>query len=188
MVTRDQGLTSIVSVLFISVLFQALQGLADLAGTYGIRPVLTRQKAFAFYRPGAFALARTLADLPIMGSVCICFSLPIYFLSNLERTASQYFIFLLFTYILQIVMFAFFRGLAALVPNLNAATPLGGVGVQALLIYSGYLVPYSQMRYYMRWIYWVGCILEGAFCLAHHLTSARSTPQRQQRISEIIIS
>lgn len=122
-----------------------MQELADLSETFAVRPVLIRHKAFAFYRPAAFAIAQTLSDLPVMALSSVAFALPIFFMTNLARTASQFFIFLFFTYVLQIVMYGFFRGLVALMPSLDGATPLAGIGVQALVVYSGYIIPYGQI-------------------------------------------
>jgi ABC-type multidrug transport system permease subunit len=129
--------------MFFAMLFQALQGLAELAGAFETRPVLIRHKAFAFYRPGAYAVAQVFSDLPVMAASAIAFSLPIYFMTNLGRTASQYFIFLLFIYVLQICMYGLFRGLAALTPSLDVATRFAGVVIQASVIYSGYILPYT---------------------------------------------
>lgn len=48
---------------------------------------------------------------------------------------------------------AFFRALAAITPSLNVATPLSGIGIQTIIVYSGYLIPYTSMAYWLRWLY-----------------------------------
>jgi hypothetical protein len=41
---------------------------------------------------------------------------------------------------------AFFRALAAITPSFDVATPLSGLGIQTIIVYSGYLIPYTVRR------------------------------------------
>lgn len=81
--------------------------MSEMTTAFESRPILSKQKSFAFYRPSAWALANILADLPVLAFQILLFSVVIYFMvrsgtgrpkrradsvqSNLQRTASQFF-------------------------------------------------------------------------------------------------
>ena len=60
------------------------------------RPIIARHRAFAFYRPSAVSIARLVVDIPLNAFQAIIFSLIFYFMAGFQRTASQFFIYLLF--------------------------------------------------------------------------------------------
>lgn len=76
-------------------------------------------------------------------------------MSNLARTASQFFINLLFIFALTMTMYSFFRALGALCTSLDVATRLTGVAIQALVVYTGYLIPPWKMRPWLKWLIWI---------------------------------
>jgi ABC-type multidrug transport system permease subunit len=59
------------------------------------RPILYKQTSFLFYRPSAVSLASTIADVPFSALQILLFSIIIYFMSGLVRTAGAFFIFYL---------------------------------------------------------------------------------------------
>ncbi|KAJ5550143.1 CDR ABC transporter [Penicillium sp. DV-2018c] len=77
------------------------------------------------------------------------------FMANLARTASQFFINLLFIFTLTMTMYSFFRALGALCSSLDVATRLTGVAIQALVVYTGYLIPPWKMHPWLKWLIWI---------------------------------
>lgn len=67
----------------------------------------------------------------------LIFDIVVYFMANLSRTAGQFFISLLFLFILTMTMYAFFRAIGAMVSSLDIATRITGVSIQALIVYTG---------------------------------------------------
>ena len=120
--------------------------------TFKSRPILLKHKSFQFYRPAAFAIAQTVVDAPLVFIQVTLFNLIVYFMSSLARTASQFFISLLFLFILTMTMYAFFRSIGALAGSLDVATRITGVALQALVVYTGYLIPPKSMHPWFSWL------------------------------------
>lgn len=148
-------------VVFFMLLFNALLALAELTAAFESRPILLKHKSFSFYRPAAYAIAQTVVDIPLVLVQVFIFDIVVYFMANLQRTASQFFISLLFLWIITMTMYAFFRAIGALVGSLDVATRITGVAIQALVVYTGYLIPPSKMHPWFSWLRWVNPIQYG---------------------------
>ena len=109
----------------------------------------------SFYRPSAYAIAQTVVDMPLVLIQVTIFDVVVYFMSDLSRTASQFFISLLILWIITMTMYSFFRSLGALCKSLDTATRLTGVAIQALIVYTGYLIPPQKMHPWFKWLIWV---------------------------------
>lgn len=142
-------------VIFFMLLFNALLALAELTAAFGSRPILLKHKSFSFYRPSAYAIAQTVVDIPLVLVQVLLFDIVVYFMSNLQRTASQFFISVLFLFILTMAMYAFFRAIGALVDSLDVATRITGVAIQILVVYTGYLIPPRKMHPWFSWLRWI---------------------------------
>ncbi|KAJ5634500.1 hypothetical protein N7528_002342 [Penicillium herquei] len=142
-------------VMFFILLFNALLALAELTAAFESRPILMKHKSFSFYRPAAYALAQVVVDVPLVFIQVVLFDLIVYFMANLARTASQFFINLLFIFMLTMTMYSFFRSLGALCASLDVATRITGVAIQALIVYTGYLIPPWKMHPWLKWLIWI---------------------------------
>ncbi|KAJ6127139.1 CDR ABC transporter [Penicillium sp. IBT 18751x] len=142
-------------VMFFILLFNALLALAELTAAFQSRPILLKHKSFSFYRPSAYALAQVVVDVPLVFIQVVLFDVIVYFMANLARTPSQFFINLLFIFILTMTMYSFFRSLGALCASLDIATRLTGVAIQALVVYTGYLIPPWKMHPWLKWLIWI---------------------------------
>jgi ATP-binding cassette subfamily G (WHITE) protein 2 (SNQ2) len=148
-------------VIFFMLLFNALLALAELTSAFESRPILLKHKSFSFYRPAAYAIAQTVVDIPLVLVQVFIFDVVVYFMANLQRTASQFFISILFLWIITMTMYAFFRAIGALVGSLDIATRITGVAIQALIVYTGYLIPPSKMHPWFSWLRWINPIQYG---------------------------
>ena len=61
--------------------------------------------------------------------------------------------------------YAFFRSISALCKTLDDATRFTGVSIQILVVYTGYLIPPSQMHPWFSWLRWINWIQYGFECL-----------------------
>ncbi|KAH1300573.1 hypothetical protein KXX11_005094 [Aspergillus fumigatus] len=158
-------------VMFFILLFNALLAMAELTASFESRPIMLKHKSFSFYRPSAYALAQVVVDVPLVFVQVTLFELIVYFMSNLSRTPSQFFIQFLFIFILTMTMYSFFRALGAVSASLDVATRLTGVAIQALVVYTGrmkffpngtlshgalgYLIPPWKMHPWFKWLIWI---------------------------------
>jgi ATP-binding cassette subfamily G (WHITE) protein 2 (SNQ2) len=86
------------------------------------------------------------------------FNLIVYFMSGLQRTATKFLITNLFLYILTMTVYAAFRAIGATAPSLDAATRLTGLGMQALVVYTDYIIPPKKMKVWFAWLRWLNPI------------------------------
>lgn len=115
----------------------------------------------SFYRPAAYAIAQTVVDIPLVLIQVFIFDVIIYFMSNLSRTASQFFISLLILWAITMNMYAFFRAIGAMVKSLDIATRITGISIQILIVYTGYLIPPTKMRPWFKWLMWINPVQYG---------------------------
>lgn len=148
-------------VIFFMLLFNALLALAELTSAFESRLILLKHKSFSFYRPAAYAIAQTVMDMPLVLVQVVLFDVVVYFMANLSRTPSQFFISLLLLWIITMTMYAFFRAIGALVGSLDVATRITGVAIQILIVYTGYLIPPAKMHPWFSWLRWINPIQYG---------------------------
>ena len=128
------------------------------AAAFEARPLLIKHKSFSFYRPAAYAIAQTLLDIPLLFIQVTMFNLIVYFMSGLQRTATRFLIANLFLYLLTMTVYAAFRAIGATAPSLDAATRLTGLGMQALVVYTDYIIPPKKMKVWFAWLRWLNPI------------------------------
>ncbi|KAL5527915.1 hypothetical protein ACEPAG_6716 [Sanghuangporus baumii] len=148
-------------VLFFSLLFGALSSMAEIPALYTQRPIVNRHAKAAMYHPFTEAMALTLVDIPITLITLIIFGVVLYFLTKLQRTAGQFFIFYLLIVVVSLCMKAFFRALAAAFRREAGAQALGGVMTLALVLYTGYSIPKPTMIGALKWITWINPLFYG---------------------------
>ncbi|KIM37032.1 hypothetical protein M413DRAFT_448754 [Hebeloma cylindrosporum] len=148
-------------VLFFAILFSALSTMAEIPALYSQRPIVNRHQKSALYRPFVEAMALTLVDVPITLLTSVVFSIIIYFMVGLQRSAGQYFIFLLFLFTMALCMKAWFRGIAAMFASEATAQSVAGIAVLALSIYTGFTIPKPSMIGALRWITYINPLKYG---------------------------
>jgi ATP-binding cassette subfamily G (WHITE) protein 2 (SNQ2) len=124
-------------VIFYMLLFNSLLALAELTSAFQSRPILLKHKSFSFYRPSAYAIAQVVIDVPLVFVQVFIFDLVVYMMADLQRTASQFFISLLFLFTITMTIYSLFRAFGSVLPSLDAATRVTGVAIQALIVYTG---------------------------------------------------
>jgi ATP-binding cassette subfamily G (WHITE) protein 2 (SNQ2) len=148
-------------VLFLILLFNALLAMAEMTSAFQAKPILLKHKTFSFYRPAAYGIAQTVVDIPLALIQVLILDLIIYFMSDLQRTASQFFISVLILWIVTMAMYSFFRGVASVCRTLDSATRITGIAIQALVVYTGYLIPPRKMHPWFSWLRWINPVQYG---------------------------
>ncbi|KAJ5372042.1 hypothetical protein N7517_004048 [Penicillium concentricum] len=148
---ETEGLYTRGSALFFSVLIMGLQASAEFGNTFIQRPILLKQKALRFYRPGAYALGQILADVP-WKLIFILYSLPIYWMIGFERTASHFFTWLVCLYVGLMALCVMFRAIAVFTTSITRAVLPVGLLLNVLIIYTGFYVTPPGMKVWLGWI------------------------------------
>ncbi|KAK9373652.1 ABC-2 type transporter-domain-containing protein [Lipomyces chichibuensis] len=156
-----QGSFSRGGVLFFSLLFFTLNAVAEMSMLYPQRKVVDKQKRFAFYHPAAEAIAYIVTSMPIKMLAMTIFGLVLYFMSNLNRKAGQFFIFLLFMQFVAFTMTACFQMVSSFTKTVEIANSVAGLVLLIVFIYAGYLIPRPLMHPWFKWLSYLNPIAYG---------------------------
>ncbi|EMD00495.1 hypothetical protein BAUCODRAFT_28848 [Baudoinia panamericana UAMH 10762] len=143
---------------FFSILFLGWLQLSELMKAVSGRAVVARHHDYAFYRPSAVSIARVITDFPIIAPQVAVFGVIMYFMCNLDVNAGKFWIYMLFVYLTTILLTSLYRMFAALSPEIDTAVRFSGIALNLLVIYTGYVIPKTQLlsRYiWFGWLYWV---------------------------------
>ncbi|KAK1143727.1 hypothetical protein N8T08_006128 [Aspergillus melleus] len=149
------GFTSKGAMLFYAVLLNALTAMSEINTLYSQRPIVEKHASYAFYHPAAEAVAGVVSDIPVKFVLAVAFNTTMYFMSNLRREASQFFIYFLHTFVVLFVMSAVFRTIGAATKTIAQAMGIAGVMILALIVYTGYVLPVPSMHPWFEWIHWI---------------------------------
>ncbi|CAI6339603.1 unnamed protein product [Periconia digitata] len=142
-------------VLFFGILYFGLQSLAETTASFAGRPILSRQKRFAFYRPTAYCIALVLVDIPVYMAQVTLFSIVLYFMAHLQYEASKFFTYWI---VLNVTVFCFaseFRAIGALFKQFGNASKVSGFIIMIMMVCAGYLIPFTSIHVWFRWIFYI---------------------------------
>ncbi|PHH53809.1 ZEB2-regulated ABC transporter 1 [Ceratocystis fimbriata CBS 114723] len=149
------------SALFQAILLAALSAISEITKLYDQRPIVEKHHSYAFYHPSTEAMAGIVADIPIKFLASVIFNIILYFMTNLHRSAGQFFIFFLVTFLMKFVMSAVFRTMAAVTKTVSQAMALAGILVLILVVYTGFVIPQPAMKDWFAWLRWINPIYYG---------------------------
>ncbi|KAK4458061.1 putative ATP-binding transporter [Cladorrhinum samala] len=144
--------------MFIALLHNAFQSFSELAGTMLGRAVVNKHRAYAFHRPSALWIANILVDQVFATTQVFVFSVIVYFMTNLSRSAGGFFVFYLMLLSGNIAMTLFFRVIGCLSPDFDYAVKFATVGITLMITTSGYLIQWQSEQVWLRWIYYVNVL------------------------------
>ncbi|TAQ88979.1 hypothetical protein B7494_g2691 [Chlorociboria aeruginascens] len=156
--TNTEGAFSRGGTLFFSILFLGWLQLSELMKAVSGRTIISRHNDYAFYRPSAVVIARFIQDFPLLLIQVIPFSIILYFLTGLDVDVSKYFIYFLFIYVTTLCITSLYRMFASLSPAIDDAVRFSGIGLNLLIIFTGYVIPKPQLisKYiWFGWLYYV---------------------------------
>ncbi|OOF95061.1 hypothetical protein ASPCADRAFT_147116 [Aspergillus carbonarius ITEM 5010] len=141
------------SVLLYIVLLNSFMSLAEISSQHYQRPVVEKHASFGFYHPMVESAAVILSEIPTKFLLVLVNNIVIYFMSNLRREPSQFFICFLFNLVLIIVTGAAFRSTAAVTKTLAQAMALAGALVLPVTIYTGFIIPVPRIHKWFDFIH-----------------------------------
>lgn len=147
--------------IFFTLLYNALASLAEVNSFFVNRPILLKQRSYSFYHPSAEAIQSVLSDLPVKLTTITLFCIIIYFLTDLNQTAGQFFFFLLLVIITSNAVSALFQMIAAWCKTVDVANSISGVVVLVISVYTGYMIPLRSMHPWFKWLNWLNPIRYG---------------------------
>ncbi|KAI9719929.1 MAG: hypothetical protein M1828_005967 [Chrysothrix sp. TS-e1954] len=140
------------ALLFFAILLNAFGSALEILTLYAQRPIVEKQSRYAFYHPSCEALASMLTDMPYKIVNAFSFNVPLYFLSNLNRTPGAFFFFVLISFTITLVMSMLFRTIASVSRTLSQALAPAAIIILAIIIYTGFAIPVPYMLGWSRWI------------------------------------
>jgi ABC-type multidrug transport system ATPase subunit/ABC-type multidrug transport system permease subunit len=146
------------SILFISVLMNALMTVSEISSLFKQRPIVQKHFGYALYHPFAEALAGILADIPVKIVGSILFNVVLYFLGSLRYEAGPFFIFFLISFIATLTMSAIFRTIAASTNAVSQAMMIAGIMILAIVMYTGFTLRRAYMHPWFKWISYINPI------------------------------
>lgn len=119
------------------------------------RPIVEKQHRYAFYHPFTESVASMICDLPNKLIISVLFHLPVYFMTNLRRSASAFFTYWVFSFVTVLVMSMVFRSIGSLSRTIEQTSAPSSTLVVLAIIYTGFVIPPSYMRPWLAWFRWV---------------------------------
>ncbi|KAI1777392.1 ABC-2 type transporter-domain-containing protein [Hypoxylon cercidicola] len=144
--------------MFVSLLFNAFQAFSELGSTMTGRPIVNKHKAYTFHRPSALWIAQIFVDTAFSAVQILVFSIIVYFMTGLTRTAGAFFTFYLLILVGNIAMTLYFRIIGCLSPDFDYAIKFAVVTVTLFILTSGYLIQYQSQQVWLRWIFWINAL------------------------------
>ncbi|TLS23979.1 hypothetical protein PpBr36_08722 [Pyricularia pennisetigena] len=141
--------------MFIALLFNAFEAFAELGSTMLGRGIVNKHKAYAFHRPSALWIGQIFVDQAFGVPRVLAFSIIVYFMTNLFRSAGAFFMFFLFIMLGNIAMTLFFRIIGCIAIDFDYAVKFAVVTITLLITTSGYIIQYQSQKVWLRWIFWI---------------------------------
>ena len=141
--------------LFGAMVATVLGSIGEINTQYAHRPIVDKHFSYAFYHPFTEAIAGVIVELPIKFIMNTLGNLPVYFMANLHRTAGQFFLFLLVTYLNMLIMMGLFRTLAGVTRTAAIANALSGTVLLMLVMYTNFVMRVPEMHPWFSWIRWI---------------------------------
>lgn len=142
-------------VLFIALLFNAFNAFSELAGCFLGRPIVNKHRAYTFHRPSALWLGQVMVDLAFAAAQILMFSVIVYFMVGLVRTAGAFLTFYLIIMLGYLCMTLFFRTLGVLSQGFDVAIKWAATILTFFVVTSGYILQWDAQPPWMRWIYYI---------------------------------
>ncbi|KAF1940999.1 ATP-binding cassette transporter [Clathrospora elynae] len=141
--------------LFYIITINAFLFSAEVAMLWEHRPIIEKHRRFAFHHPMIEAASSMLCDLPNKILASLAFNIPIYFMSNLRRSASAFFTFYIISFVCLLTLSMFFRMAGSFSRSIVQTIVPVGVYLSVCVIYSGFILPVSSMLSWLSWIRFV---------------------------------
>jgi ATP-binding cassette subfamily G (WHITE) protein 2 (PDR) len=116
------------------------------------RPIVEKHHRYTFYRPFTESIASIICDLPNKLATAIMFNAPLYFMTNLRRSAGAFFNYLIFMIVTILTMSMFFRIVGSLSKTVEQSMVPSSMVILIFSAYTGYIIPIKDMVPWLDWL------------------------------------
>ncbi len=142
------------SLCVLSIIYLSMSSMPVIGFVFNTKNVFYKHRENKFFPPWAYAVANAIAQVPSSTAESILFSLTVYWISGLTRSASQFFVFLLVTWSCSNTLAGVFRLLAYTTPNMVRANALGALILLILTLTNGFTIIRTSIPDYLIWVYY----------------------------------
>ncbi|KAL4882075.1 ABC-2 type transporter-domain-containing protein [Aspergillus karnatakaensis] len=147
--------------MFMIILMNAFGGILEIMTLYAKRKIVEKHTRYAFYHASAESISAMITDLPYKIVNSLLMNITLYFMCNLRREAGPFFIFLLFSFTLTIVMSMMFRLIGSVTKSLEQALAPASIILLVLVLYTGFAIPPGYMQVWLGWLRWINPVFYG---------------------------
>ena len=151
--TLAQG-RKVLSLCVLSIIYLTMSSMPVLGFVFNTKGVFYKHRDNKFFPSWAFAVAYMISQIPSSTAESILYSVSVYFISGMTRTAGNFFIFLLVTWSVSNSLAGVFRLLAYATPNMVRANAFGSLILLLLLLTNGFTIIRTSIPDYLIWIYY----------------------------------
>lgn len=119
------------------------------------RPIVEKHLRYAFYHPFVERLAAMIYDLPAKFALSFMLHIPIYFMGNLRRTATSFFIYWCFMLVNLLTMAMLFRMIGSVSKSREGTMTPVSILTLLCVLYAGYVVPPPYMVPWFGWFRYI---------------------------------
>ncbi|KAF4984703.1 hypothetical protein FZEAL_143 [Fusarium zealandicum] len=149
------------AVLFVAILTNAFASALEILTQYAQRPIVEKHARYAFYHASAESFSSILVDMPYKILNSIFYNVTLYFMTNLNREAGNFFFFWFISFLMVLAMSGIFRSIASISRTLSQAMVPASILILALVIFAGFVIPVDYMLGWCRWINYLDPVAYG---------------------------
>ncbi|CAF3700099.1 unnamed protein product [Rotaria socialis] len=164
--TTDVGVKNRVGGVFFIIANQVFLNLSALELFIKERVLFAHENASGYYHVITYFLAKIICDIiPLRTIPSFTFSIVVYFMMGLQRTAQKFFIFFFFIWLTTICSSALCFLVSASVRNFGVADLIAALFCGLTLLFSGLLVEVSSVVVFLQWIQYISIFAYGTNAL-----------------------
>jgi len=156
----QSGARNRVSLMFFCMLFAILGSISSISLLISDRNVYYRERAAGYYRPVAYFLASVIVEIPFAFVSMMIFVLLMYFMVdfNYGDGGSRFGFFIVTYFMVNILAISFCQFVAASSPSAEVANGVAPIGMTAMALFSGFLLPKNSIPDPWIWMYYLSFI------------------------------
>ncbi|TVY80888.1 ZEB2-regulated ABC transporter [Lachnellula suecica] len=137
--------------IFFSLMICAFSPAFEVLTMWAQRPIVEKHNRYALYHPFTEGLAAIICDLPAKVCTSIMFHVTLYFMTNLRRSASAFFTYIVLMFFIVLTMSMAFRTLGSLSRTLEQTMAPASIIVLLCIVYTGFVIPVPYMKPWLSW-------------------------------------
>lgn len=144
----------VLSLCVLSIIYLSMSSMPVVGFVFNTKGVFYKHRNNKFFPSWAYAIAHLIAQLPSSTAESILFSISVYWISGLYRSAGAFFTFLLVTWSCSNCLAGLFRLLAYVSSNMIRANALGSLILLLLMLTNGFTIIRTSIPDYLIWVYY----------------------------------